>query len=263
MKSRFPELYRELEAVVRKIELHLCDMQDIEFTIENNTLYLLQTRPAKRTNHAALKVAIDLANEGIIDRRLAVTRLDEAGLKQLLLPVFSPSAPKRLIAKGNPASPGVASGKLAFNRRDAIKRAQAGEDIILVADRTTPNDIGSIAASRGVLTREGGMTSHAAINSRRMAKPCVTGCETLDIDKEAEILRVDSFELGPGTPSALMDTRARSSSEQSRSSSRNTRRPFPTKTPGSRTIHQHLYSSGKRISRNGFDPRSFNRHLFI
>lgn len=198
LQLRFPELYWELEAVARKIELHLGDMQDIEFTIENNTLYLLQTRPAKRTNHAALRVAIDLVNEGIIDKRLAVARLDEAGLKQLLLPVFSPSAPKRLIAKGNPASPGVACGKLAFKRRDAIRRAQAGEDIILVADRTTPNDIGSIAASRGILTREGGMTSHAAINSRRMAKPCVTGCESLKIEKEAQTLRVDSLKLGPG-----------------------------------------------------------------
>ena len=118
LESRFPELHRELDAVARKIELHLGDMQDIEFTIENNTLYVLQTRPAKRTNHAALRVAIDLANEGIIDRQRAVARLDETGMKELLLPVFSPSAPKRLIAKGNPASPGVASGKLAFKRRE-------------------------------------------------------------------------------------------------------------------------------------------------
>ena len=198
LELRFPERYWELDAVARKIELHLCDMQDIEFTIENKSLYVLQTRPAKRTNHAALRVAIDLANEGIIDKRMAVARLDEVGLKELLLPVFSPSAPKRLVAKGNPASPGVACGKLAFKRRDAIKRAQAGEDILFVAVRTTPNDIGGIAASRGVLTREGGMTSHAAINSRRMAKACVTGCEILDIDKEAEILHLGSFELGPG-----------------------------------------------------------------
>ena len=198
LEGRFPRLYQELETAVRKLDLHLCDLQDIEFTIETNELYLLQTRPAKRTAQAALKVAIDLVNEGIIDKRLAVARIDEVGLKQLLLPVFSPSAPKRLIAKGNPASPGVACGKLAFSRGDLIRKAQAGKDIILVADRTTPNDIGGIAASRGVLTREGGMTSHAAINSRRMAKPCVTGCETLDIDKEAETLRVDSFELRPG-----------------------------------------------------------------
>jgi len=197
LETRVPELYWELDTVARKIELHLGDMQDIEFTIENNRLYVLQTRPAKRTNCAALKVAVDLVQEGIIDKPQAVARLDETGLKELLLPVFSPSAPRRLIAKGNPASPGVACGKLAFKRRDAIKRAQAGEDIILVADRTTPNDIGGIASSRGVLTREGGMTSHAAINSRRMAKPCITGCQALDIDKEAEILRVDSYELGP------------------------------------------------------------------
>jgi pyruvate,orthophosphate dikinase len=184
--------------VARKIELQFRDMQDIEFTVENNSLYVLQTRPAKRTNYAALRVAIDLVSEGIIDKRQAITRLDEAGLKKQLLPVFSPNAPKRLIVKGIAASPGVAWGKLSFDRRDVIKRAQVGEGIILVADRTTPNDIGSIAASRGILTREGGMTSHAAINSRRMAKPCVTGCEPLHINKEGEILRIDSFELGPG-----------------------------------------------------------------
>ncbi len=198
LETRYPELYWELEGVARKIERRLGDMQDIEFTVENNTLYVLQTRPAKRMSHAALQVAIDLVGEGIIDRREAVERVDEVGLKELLLPVFSPSAQKQLVAKGNPASPGVASGRLAFERRDAIRRAEAGEDIIFVADRTTPNDIGSIAVSRGVLTREGGITSHAAINSRRMAKPCVTGCEPLRIDKETEILRVDSFELGPG-----------------------------------------------------------------
>jgi len=198
LETRFPELYWKLDALARKIELHLRDMQDIEFTVENNSLYVLQTRPGKRTPYAALRVAIDLVSEGIIDKRQAVERLDEAGLKEQLLPVFSPGAPKRLIAKGLSASPGVACGKLAFDRRDAIKRAQAGEDIILVADRTTPTDIGSIAASRGILTREGGMTSHAAINSRRMAKPCVSGCEPLHIDKEGETLRIDSLELGPG-----------------------------------------------------------------
>ncbi|MBI5116241.1 pyruvate, phosphate dikinase [Candidatus Poribacteria bacterium] len=196
-ERRFPQAYERLTAVARKLEVHLRDMQDIEFTIENNTLYVLQTRPAKRTDYAALKIAIELVEEGIIDKRTAVARLEEAGLRQLLLPVFSPSALKHLIAKGNPASPGVAVGKLAFNRSDAIARAQAGEDVILVAVRTTPKDIGGIAASRGVLTQEGGMTSHAAINSRRMAKPCVTGCQTLEIDREGEILRIDSLRLGP------------------------------------------------------------------
>ncbi len=247
LESRFPELHRELDAVARKIELHLGDMQDIEFTIEDNTLYVLQTRPAKRTNHAALRVAIDLANEGIIDRQRAVARLDETGMKELLLPVFSPSAPKRLIAKGNPASPGVASGKLAFKRREDIKRAQAGEDLILVADRTTPNDIGSIAAFRGVLTREGGMTSHAAINSRRMAKPCVTGCETLDIDKEAEILRVDSYELGPEDTLSI-DGYTAGGLLRSRQNHRAGIPPghFRQRPLGSRTIHPYLSGVEKR-----------------
>jgi pyruvate,orthophosphate dikinase len=197
LETRFPDLYWELDGVARQIELHLGDMQDIEFTVESNRLYVLQTRPAKRTHRAALKVAVDLVSEGIIDRGQAVARLDETGLRELLLPIFDTSESKRLMAKGNPASPGVACGKLAFTRRDAVRRAQAGEDVIFVADRTTPNDIGGIAASRGVLTREGGMTSHAAINSRRMAKPCVSGCGPIEVDKEAEILRVDAFELGP------------------------------------------------------------------
>jgi pyruvate,orthophosphate dikinase len=197
LESLNPNIYKEIESEAQKLELHFRDMQDIEFTIEDGNLYLLQTRPAKRTDYAALKTAVDLVSEAVIDERTAVARLEEAELWQLFLPVFNPSAPKQLIAKGNPASPGVATGKLAFNRRDAIRRAHAGESIILVADRTTPNDIGAISAACGVLTREGGTTSHAAINSRRMAKPCVTGCETLVINKEAEILRVDSLQFGP------------------------------------------------------------------
>ena len=197
LQTRVPELYWKLDAVARKIELHFRDLQDIEFTVEDNSLYILQTRPAKRTNYAALRVAIDLVREGIIDKREAVARIDEAGLKEHLLPVFNPNVPKQLIVKGISASPGVACGKLAFDRKNAIKRAQAGEDIILVTNRTTPNDIGGIAASRGVLAREGGMTSHAAINSRRISKPCVTGCESLHIDKEREILRIAALELGP------------------------------------------------------------------
>jgi pyruvate,orthophosphate dikinase len=196
LECRFPEIYRELDAVARKLEAHLRDVQDVEFTVEGNTLYLLQTRPAKRTDSAALRIAVELANEGIIDKQTAVERLEETGLKQLFLPMFNPSAVRQLIVKGNPASPGVATGKLAFNREDAIIRAQAGEDIILVANRTTPKDIGGIAASRGVLTREGGMTSHAAINSRRMGKPCITGCQGLIIDEQAKTLRADSLELG-------------------------------------------------------------------
>lgn len=197
LERRFPNLYKQIEEVALNIELHMRDMQDIEFTVEDNVLYLLQTRPGKRTDYAALRIAIDLSNEGVIDKRTAVKRLKEAELRQLLLPVFSPSAPKTLIAKGNPASPGVATGKLSFNWLNAMMRAQEGEDIILAATRTTPNDIGGIAGSRGVLTCEGGMTSHAAINSRRVAKPCVSGCQTLQIDKEAQILRADSLELGP------------------------------------------------------------------
>ncbi|RJP16595.1 MAG: hypothetical protein C4520_18355 [Candidatus Abyssobacteria bacterium SURF_5] len=193
-----PVIYQQIEDAAQKLELHLRDMQDIEFTVEDGNLFLLQTRRAKRTDHAALKIAVDLVSEGVIDVPTAVARLEEAGLWQLFLPVFDPSAPKRIVAKGNPASPGVATGCLAFTSRDAVKRAHSGEHLILVADRTTPNDIGGISAACGVLTREGGMTSHAAINSRRMAKACITGCEMLRIDKEAQLLRIDSLELGPG-----------------------------------------------------------------
>ena len=196
LEACFPDLYRQIETAALKIELRLRDMQDVEFTVEENVLYLLQTRPGKRTVYATLKIAIDLCTEGVIDKRTAVRRIEDVGLRQLLLPVFSPNAPKTLISRGNPASPGVATGKLSFGRLDAMRRAQAGEDVILAATSTTPNDIGGIAASRGVLTCEGGMTSHAAINSRRMAKPCVTGCQALEIDKQAQVLRADSLELG-------------------------------------------------------------------
>ncbi|GAB4345667.1 MAG: hypothetical protein Kow0099_26180 [Candidatus Abyssubacteria bacterium] len=198
LECRFPKIHEELETAARKLELHFRDMQDIEFTVDSGVLYFLQTRAAKRTDYAALKTAVDLVGEGVIDERTAIARLEDAELKHLFLPVFSPSAPKRLLARGNPASPGVACGRLAFNRLDAIRRAHAGELVILVSERTTPNDIGAISASCGVLTREGGMTSHAAINSRRMAKPCVTGCQALNIDKEAQVLQVDLLELGPG-----------------------------------------------------------------
>jgi pyruvate,orthophosphate dikinase len=197
LEIRYPHLYKEIEAEAQKLELHFRDMQDIEFTVEDEKLFLLQTRRGKRTDYAALKIAVDLSTEGVIDKPTALARLEEADLRQLFLPVFDPSAPKQIIAKGNPASPGVATGKLAFTRQDAIRRAHAGERVILVATRTTPNDIGGISAACGVLTREGGMTSHAAINSRRMAKPCVTGCDMLSVDKERETLRVDQFELGP------------------------------------------------------------------
>jgi phosphohistidine swiveling domain-containing protein len=197
LEYRFPQVYGQLEKGARRLESHLGDMQDIEFTIQDNMLYFLQTRAAKRTDHAALKIAIDLADEGIIEKHTAVSRLEEAGLKQLFLPSFSPRAPKVLMTKGNPASPGVATGRLAFTRKDAIMQAQAGEEIVLAVNQSVPEDIAAIAASKGVLTREGGMTSHAAINSRRMAKPCVTGCQALMIDTEAKVLRVNSHELGP------------------------------------------------------------------
>ncbi len=197
LEHRYPHLHKEIEAVALQLERHFCDMQDIEFTVENGTLYLLQTRPGKRTDYAALKIAVDLVAEGIIGEKTAIDRLEEAELWQMFLPVFDPNVPKQILAKGNPAAPGVGTGKIAFTRQDAVKRAHAGEHVILVADRTTPNDIGGISASCGVLTKEGGMTSHAAINSRRMAKPCITGCDALQIDKQAKTLLIDSHLLGP------------------------------------------------------------------
>jgi len=151
-------------------------MQDIEFTVQSNKLYMLQTRNGKRTAAASLKIAVDMAREGLIDHTEAVRRVNPAALDQLLHPTLDPKAPRKLLAKGLPASPGAACGIVVFSADEAEARAQKGESVILVRIETSPEDIHGMHAARGVLTTRGGMTSHAAVVARGMGRPCVAGC---------------------------------------------------------------------------------------
>ena len=185
MGDTLPDAYAELLRVKDILEKHFKDVQDMEFTVEHNHFYMLQTRNGKRTAHAAVRVAVEMAAEGLIDQNTAVLRVDPASLDQLLHPSFDPKAPRDQIAKGLPASPGAAVGKLAFTAEEAEKRFADGEKVILVRKETSPEDIGGMQTAVGILTSTGGMTSHAAVVARGMGKPCVAGCGELDIDAKA------------------------------------------------------------------------------
>ncbi len=177
-------IYNELVDVYKKLESHYKDMQDIEFTIQKGKLFLLQTRTGKRTAASALKIAIDMVNEGLIDKETALMRVNPEQLNQLLHPMIDPVADIRVLAKGLPASPGAAVGKVVFTAEDAIKKAEEGEKVILVRNETSPEDIGGMHVSQGILTARGGMTSHAAVVARGMGKCCVAGCGALVINEE-------------------------------------------------------------------------------
>jgi pyruvate,orthophosphate dikinase len=173
-------------------------MQDIEFTVQDGRLWILQTRSGKRTTHAALKIAVDMAEEGLIDRDQAVVRIDPASLDQLLHPTLDPDAPKKVIAKGLPASPGAVSGKVVFNADDAERMAATGEAVLLVRVETSPEDIHGMHAAKGILTSRGGMTSHAAVVARGMGKPCVCGAGELAIDYRRARLSAGTIEVAAG-----------------------------------------------------------------
>ena len=198
LKEEMPETYKEFERVAALLEKHYRDMQDLEFTIERGKLYMLQTRSGKRTAAAAVKAAVDMTGEGLISREEAITRVDAAQIDQLLHRRIDPNAKTEVIAKGLPASPGAASGKVVFDADDAAARAKDGEKVILVRTETTPDDIHGIVAAQGILTSRGGMTSHAAVVARGMGKPCVCGCEALRIDYNARLFRVGDLEVKEG-----------------------------------------------------------------
>ena len=185
MEEAMPVVFAEFKAVVERLETHYRDMQDIEFTVEQGTLYMLQTRNGKRTAKAALKVAIDMARSGLITEAEAVMRVEPASLDQLLHPTIDPEAARDIIAAGLPASPGAATGKVVFDSGEAERLGQAGEAVILVRDETSPEDIHGMHAARGVVTARGGMTSHAAVVARGMGRPCVSGVGELQIDAKA------------------------------------------------------------------------------
>jgi pyruvate,orthophosphate dikinase len=189
LEEEMPKAYKELQGVRKLLETHYRDMQDVEFTIQNGKLWMLQTRNGKRTVRAAVKIAVDMAREKLITRDEAVLRVDAGALDQLLHPTLDPRAEKRVIAKGLPASPGAACGVAVFSADEAEAKAKAGEKVVLVRVETSPEDIHGMYAAEGILTARGGMTSHAAVVARGMGKCCVVGCGTLQIAYERGELR--------------------------------------------------------------------------
>jgi len=184
MEEALPDVFAQFRDTVETLEKHYRDVQDVEFTVEQGKLFMLQTRNAKRTSRAALKIAVDMAREGLISPEEALLRLDPSSLDQLLHPMLDPKADRTLIARGLPASPGAAAGKIVFTADDAVRLAAAGEDVILVRDETSPEDIHGMHAAKAIVTARGGMTSHAAVVARGMGRPCVSGAGELTISIE-------------------------------------------------------------------------------
>ncbi len=191
LKKAMPKAYKELERIYTKLEKHYRDMLDIEFTIQEGNLYMLQTRVGKRTAAAAVKIAVDMVQEKLIDRETAIMRIDPEQIKQLLHPMIDPKANVNVVAKGLPASPGAASGKVVFTAQDAEKAAANNEKVILVRTETSPEDVGGMAAAQGILTARGGMTSHAAVVGRGMGKCCVVGCGMINIYEKEKYFVID------------------------------------------------------------------------
>lgn len=198
MEEAMPEVYGQLKAVADRLEAHYRDMQDIEFTVEQGQLYMLQTRGGKRTAGAALKIAADMFREGLLSEEEALLRVEPGQLDQLLHPTFAPGAKRDVIVKGLPASPGAAVGKVVFSSDEAADLAQQGEDVILVRLETSPEDIHGMHAARAIVTARGGMTSHAAVVARGMGRPCVCGAGEIKIDEAAGIFIAHGREIKKG-----------------------------------------------------------------
>ena len=204
LEEEFPEVYQELLKIRDILEKHYRDMQDIEFTIENGRLWMLQTRAGKRTARAAVKIAVDMVKEGLITKEEAILRVDPSLINQLLHPMLDEEERKkaiaegRLIAKGLPAAPGAVSGKVVFNADEAVEMAEKGEKVILVRHETSPEDIHGMHAAEGILTARGGMTSHAAVVARGMGKTCIVGAESIHVDYDKEEFRVGDVVVKKG-----------------------------------------------------------------
>src|SRR5215831_17081808 len=198
MEEVMPEVLTELCGVRRALEDHYRDMQDIEFTVQRGKLWMLQTRTGKRTAQAALKIAVSLVEEGVIDRAEAIRRIEPASLDQLLHPMLDPTAKTTVLARGLPASPGAASGKVVFSADEAESLAVRGEAVILVRVETSPEDIHGMHAAKGILTARGGMTSHAAVVARGMGRPCVAGAGDLRIDYDARTMSTRTTSVRAG-----------------------------------------------------------------
>lgn len=198
MEEAQPEVFKELVAIRNTLEAHYCDMQDMEFTVQQNRLWILQTRNGKRTAKAALKIACDLVREGVIDKREAVRRIDPAQLDQMLHPALDPSARRDVVGRGLPASPGAASGQIVFTAEEAEEWAKAGKKVILVRNETSPEDIGGMHVAEGILTTRGGMTSHAAVVARGMGTPCVSGAGEIKVDARNKVMLAGGHEFAEG-----------------------------------------------------------------
>jgi pyruvate,orthophosphate dikinase len=198
METAMPGAFKELTRIYTLLEKHYRDMQDMEFTVEEGKLWMLQTRGGKRTAKAALRIAVELANEGVISKKEAVSRIDPASLDQLLHPTIDPSATRDVIATGLPASPGAAAGEIVFSSDEAAKLQADGRKVILVRIETSPEDIHGMHAAEGILTTRGGMTSHAAVVARGMGKPCVSGCGTIRVDYGRGTMSIGSRTLKTG-----------------------------------------------------------------
>lgn len=200
MKETFPEVYADLERIAELLEKHYTDVQDMEFTVEKTRLYMLQTRNAKRTAQAAVKIAVDMEEEGLIDRETAVMRIEPSQIDQLLHPRFDEEALKKaqLITSGLPASPGAACGAVCFDAKTAEEASQRGEKVVLVRQETSPEDLAGMVAAEGIMTSRGGMTSHAAVVARGMGKCCVAGCAQVIVDEAAKMMKTDKVTIGEG-----------------------------------------------------------------
>lgn len=198
LEEALPQAYQQLVEIYKKLEAHYRDMQDIEFTIERSTLWMLQTRNGKRTAAAALKIACDMMDEKLITQDEAILRLEPQALDQLLHPTLDPKAQKTLLAKGLPASPGGVNGQIVFSSEEAVAWKEAGKKVILVRVETSPEDIAGMVAAQGIFTTRGGMTSHAAVVARGMGKCCVAGCGEVEVDYRTETMKVKGYVLKKG-----------------------------------------------------------------
>ena len=199
LQEQMPKIYKQLDGIRLKLEAHYKDIQDIEFTIQNSHLWMLQTRTGKRTAQAAVRIAVEMVKEGLIDKEEAVRRIDPDQFEQLFHPSFETNAERNVVASGLPASPGAAVGQVVFTAADAEKWAADGKEVILVRIETSPEDIGGMDASKGILTARGGMTSHAAVVARGMGKCCVAGCEEIQIDYKKKTFKAGKKTIKQGT----------------------------------------------------------------
>lgn len=198
LKDKMPAIYAELADITEKLERHYRDVQDFEFTIEKGTLFMLQTRTGKRTAQAAIKIASDMVKEGLIDKKEALMRIEPAQLEQLLHPRIDPRAKLEVLASGLPASPGAATGVVAFTADRAVELVEQGKKVILVRKETSPEDIHGMAVAEGILTARGGRTSHAAVVARGMGKCCVAGCEAIKVNEKEKEFKVNGFMFKEG-----------------------------------------------------------------